>query len=117
MRARMASQRRHRCIRGMPSALRLVARGAVSAARGVLDVGNSMARPLAVILGALAGVLIAAGCGASTEDAAQSESRYEETENSEAAELDKVLGNDRVGRVFRANLGAVSWHLGDFERA
>jgi hypothetical protein len=63
-------------------------------------------------IGALV-VLLAAGCAAASSDGVTSDRDLVDLD--EAAELDRVLGNDRVGRVLRANPSTIPDRLATFE--
>lgn len=72
---------------------------------------------LGVAVGAFA---LAAGCKTAPDDTtltANQSVEGPEDPATEIAELDKVLGNDRVARAFRANIGNVSSKLPDVEKA
>jgi hypothetical protein len=67
---------------------------------------------------ALAAVAVVTGCSSmADDDQASSASRLgAEPTPEEIAELDKVLGNDRVGKAFHANVASISSQLADNEK-
>ncbi|MFO0737252.1 MAG: hypothetical protein U0270_15285 [Labilithrix sp.] len=68
--------------------------------------------------GALGAFALAAGCSSGPDDASATSGANlgaPQDPATELAELDKVLGNDRVGRAFHANPSAISSKLPDFE--
>jgi hypothetical protein len=69
-----------------------------------------------LVAGALGAFLLAAGCSSAPDDAAAASANLDTQDPAtELAELDKVLGNDRVGRAFHANVASISSKLPDVE--
>lgn len=69
------------------------------------------------LLGGLGALALAVGCSSTGDDATANSGANlaEQDPVTELAELDKVLGHDRVGRVLHANLNSISSKLPDNE--
>jgi hypothetical protein len=67
------------------------------------------------LLAAAACALGAAGCSSRPEGPTAEESTLAASDSDDAAELDKVLGDDRVARAFRASPTAIPSQLSNFE--
>lgn len=79
-----------------------------------------MRRPPTWLVGPALGALflgLGVGCSNGQEESGTGSASVDTPDPHEVAELDKILGNDRVGRAYRAKPSLISAQLPDFEDA